>query len=151
MRIADVSRDGAGCLVTQFPVLGCGGAVVAGGAERGDLPASLLHVRRPTNAVIAAAAALFLAACGSSTSTSVTSPSWTERCQTTVSGPPLSFGPSGGVGAITVSAARECAWAASSQAAWIVLTSAADGQGDGSLSYRVVENADPVLRRGVIW
>src|SRR3954454_22373436 len=100
--------------------------------------------------MVLALAALLLAACGSSTSTNVTSPSSAGRCQTTVTGNPVAFGASGGVGAITVSAARECAWTAASQAPWILLTSASEGQGDGSLSYRVVENADPVARRGAI-
>ena len=46
--------------------------------------------------------------------------------------------------------ARECAWSAASQAAWIVITSAAEGQGDATVTYRVAENADPVARQGTL-
>jgi hypothetical protein len=92
-------------------------------------------------------------ACGSSTSTSVTnpaSPTTTTRCQVNAASSTSSFTPAGGVGTISIGVARECAWNATSQASWIVITSAANGQGDGTLTYRVAENADPVARNGVV-
>jgi hypothetical protein len=102
-----------------------------------------------------AALALFAVACGSSTSTSITSPGSaaspsTARCQAAVTGTPSSFGPSGGSGTISVVVARECTWNATSQAAWVVITSAAEGQGDGTIAYSVAANADPVSRQAVV-
>ena len=58
-----------------------------------------------------------------------------------------SFGPSGGSGTVAVTVARECSWSVSSQSAWVAITSGASGQGDGTVAYRVAENADPVARQ----
>lgn len=59
----------------------------------------------------------------------------------------VSFGPDGGTGTITVAVARECSWRATSPVAWITFTTSAEGQGDGSVGYRVSENQDPVARQ----
>jgi hypothetical protein len=67
-----------------------------------------------------------------------------------VTGTPSSFTPSGGAGTISIAVGRECAWSASSQAPWIAITSAAQGQGDGTVTYRVAENEDPVAREGTV-
>ena len=56
----------------------------------------------------------------------------------------------GGTGEIKVSVARECVWAASTSAAWIELVSGKDGQGDGTIAYRVNANAEPIVRKGTI-
>jgi hypothetical protein len=91
-----------------------------------------------------------VAACGSSTSTNVTSPIAPDRCQATVTASATSFGASGGTGAMTVRVSRECSWTAASGAGWIRITSATDGQGDGTVAYRVDPNANPVTRRGTL-
>jgi hypothetical protein len=49
-----------------------------------------------------------------------------------------------------VTVARECAWTASSQSAWLSFTSATNGQGDGTVGFRVAQNSDPVSRAGAI-
>lgn len=67
-----------------------------------------------------------------------------------MSGSPTTFPPAGGTGSLSISVARECAWSAASQAAWLEITSAKDGQGDGAVAYRVIANGDPVTRRGAI-
>jgi hypothetical protein len=67
-----------------------------------------------------------------------------------VTGAPSPFGPSGGAGTISIGVARECTWSATSQAPWIAIASGAEGQGDGSVTYRVAENPDPVARQGTI-
>lgn len=87
-------------------------------------------------------------ACGSSatTSSNVTAPA-DARCEATVTSSTVSFGPDGGTGTITVAVARECAWRATSPVGWITFTTAAEGQGDGSVGYRVSENRDPVTRQ----
>lgn len=91
------------------------------------------------------------AACGTSTETIVntTSPSST-RCQPTLGSPSTAYGPAGGTGTVTVAVERECEWAADVSASWIVVTAGRQGQGDGTVAYRVVENVDPVSRRGAI-
>lgn len=87
-------------------------------------------------------------ACGSSASTtsSVTAPA-ESRCEATVSSSTVSFAADGGSGTINIAVARECAWRATSPVAWITFTTAVEGQGDGSVGYRVSENRDPVTRQ----
>lgn len=105
-------------------------------------------VRDPFLFTAAAAWGLFAIGCGSSTSTSVTGPSTSTRCDATVTSSVSTFGSTGGTGTVSISVARECSWHAASQAGWIAPTSAVDGQGDGTVSFRVAENADPVARQG---
>jgi hypothetical protein len=64
--------------------------------------------------------------------------------------PAASFGSAGGAGTLTVAIQRECEWSANPSAAWILVTAGKQGQGDGTVSYRVTENVDPVARRGSI-
>ena len=113
------------------------------------------RTRSLQNAIVAGAFAAGLSvsaiACGSSTSTSVTAPSTTpERCSATVGSSTANFGASGGAGTLSITVERECTWRAASQAAWIVMTSAAEGQGDGKVTFRVAENAEPVTRQGAL-
>ena len=90
-------------------------------------------------------------ACGSSATTSVTATAPTNsRCQATLTTSSSTFGSGGGTGSVSVSVARECAWTAASQAAWIQISSATTGQGDGSVSFKVASNADPMERRGAL-
>jgi len=56
----------------------------------------------------------------------------------------------GGSGNVSIDLARDCAWTASSGAAWVVLTSASSGQGGGTIAYRVAANPDSVARRTTI-
>jgi hypothetical protein len=57
---------------------------------------------------------------------------------------------SGGSGTLAVTTARECAWTASSNAAWLTLRGASNGQGDGSVEYVAAANTDPASRLAVI-
>ena len=90
-------------------------------------------------------------ACGSSaeTSTSVTAPAGV-RCQATVSNATTSFGPGGGSGSVAIGLPRECGWRATAQSSWITITSAAEGQGDATVTYRVAENGEPVARQAAL-
>ena len=94
---------------------------------------------------------LLLAATASCTSsnTSQTAPSVT-RCGVTVTNSMEMVPAAGAAGTLTVSAARDCAWAASNTAQWVVMTSATNGQGDGSIAYRVAANNAPATRRATI-
>lgn len=90
-------------------------------------------------------------ACGNSASTSlnVTAPA-NVRCQASVSNSASSFAASGGTGTLTVSVARECPWSATSRSPWVTITAGQEGQGDGTVTYRVTENAAPVARQGAV-
>jgi Putative binding domain, N-terminal/Viral BACON domain len=106
---------------------------------------------RPFSWSLAAAvvsAALVLWSCGS-TSVSVTAPTG-SKCQVNAVATAESAPATGTTGTLTVTANRDCTWTASTQASWIALTSNASGQGDGTVSYRVAENTDPVSRRGML-
>jgi hypothetical protein len=67
-----------------------------------------------------------------------------------VSASSSSFGADGGTGSVNIGVARECTWTASSGSNWIQIASGQQGQGDGTISFRVTANADPVTRRGTI-
>ena len=96
-------------------------------------------------------AALVLSGCGTSTSTSTSLTAPTDgRCQPSVTASAASFGPGGGTGTLSVAVARECAWAVSAQASWIAITSGAQGQGEGTVSYRIDENGEPVARQSAL-
>jgi hypothetical protein len=97
---------------------------------------------------ILAAAAMSLA-CGSSASTNVTGPT-ASRCQVSLANTSQSFAAPGGTGQVTVSVARECAWSSTTTANWIEFTTAKEGQGEGTIGYRVKANADPVARKTAI-
>ena len=99
-------------------------------------------------AAVIAAAGFLSSACGSSTETSVISPTAPVRCQATVGAPSTNFGPSGGTGSVAVAVARECSWSARSSVGWISVTGGQEGQGDGTVTFRISENADPSTRRG---
>ncbi|HEX5475460.1 MAG TPA: BACON domain-containing protein [Vicinamibacterales bacterium] len=94
--------------------------------------------------------ATIAAACGGlSAKTTVTGPTAT-RCQISVGTPSSSFTASGGTGTVSVGVSRECTWTARSQAAWVELTSGQNGQGEGTVAYRVTANPDPVARQAAI-
>ena len=91
------------------------------------------------------------AGCGSSTTTSVTAPaSIDSRCQPSFDAATRSFSADGGSTNVAVSVARECSWSAAADAgsSWVVIMSGAQGQGDGTVAFRVDRNPDPVTRRG---
>jgi BACON domain-containing protein/all-beta uncharacterized protein len=92
--------------------------------------------------------ALLAAACGS-TSISVTAPD-VPKCEVSASGPGSSMPPAGGTGEISVTTTRDCTWAATPGAAWVTITSAKSGQGNGTFAFRVDANAQPVSRRAAI-
>lgn len=80
---------------------------------------------------------------------SATAPSST-RCQPSVTTSSPTFEAAGGTGTLAIGVARECSWDAASRSSWITITSAATGQGDGTVSYKIAENVDPVARQGTL-
>ena len=92
-----------------------------------------------------------LLACGGSATTSVTSPSpAVTRCQPSFDATPRAFAASGGTSSIAVTVARECPWSASSAAGWVAITAGAQGQGDGSVTFNVAGNPEPIARQGTL-
>ena len=89
------------------------------------------------------------AGCGSSVTTS-TAPGDVPRCSVTVATTNSAIPAAGGSGRVNVTTTRECAWTASTDVAWLSLTTAATGQGEGFVEFRVAANPDPVTRRGSV-
>ena len=96
----------------------------------------------------AIAAAIGISGCGSS-STSLLQPS-NDRCQIAIRGSSSTIPADGGPGSISVNAARECLWSATSESQWLTITSGASGQGDGTVNFQAVSNPAPALRRGSV-
>src|SRR5579859_1202147 len=98
---------------------------------------------------LACALASIGAACGSS-SIDVGAPSGV-KCQVSLTNSVVnSIPPSGGSGTLSLATTRDCTWAATSNAPWIVLGTPASGQGSASITYAVSPNADPAQRMGTV-
>ncbi len=63
-----------------------------------------------------------------------------EKCDFKLAPKNTSFGALGGSGAVAVTAGATCAWTATSNAAWITITSGANGTGDGAVAFSVAVN-----------
>jgi len=88
-----------------------------------------------------------LAACGTSSSTSV-GPS-AAKCGVSVTNDSAKVPASGGTGTLVVSTARECAWSAHADGNWITLT-ATEGQGPTTLTFAVAPNVQASERQGAV-
>lgn len=45
---------------------------------------------------------------------------------------------------------RECSWRAATPVSWISFTTGTEGQGQGTVGYRIAENAEPVARQAML-
>ena len=106
--------------------------------------------RRASVLASAVVLAVNLTACGSSGTTTVTSPGTVSKCGVSVSAPGTPVPATGGTGQIAVTTARECAWTASSEAPWLSIKTGVSGQGDGAVQFEAASNPDPAVRRGAI-
>jgi BACON domain-containing protein len=79
----------------------------------------------------------------------VTAPTST-KCQITATSSRASFGASGGAGVVTVSADRDCEWAAQAAVTWIAVDGPASGQGGATINFGVSANGAPTARKGDI-
>ena len=61
-------------------------------------------------------------------------------CNTSVSPGGQAFSPTGGTGSINITTGPACPWGVFNIPSWVVLTSAASGTGNGSVSYQVLPN-----------
>lgn len=94
-------------------------------------------------------AAVFVAACGSTSTESVTGPS-APKCSVSLAGPEGSLGAGGGPGTVTVTTQPECAWTATAEASWITELAPAEGQGSGQVHFQATPNPAGTPRSGAI-
>jgi hypothetical protein len=72
------------------------------------------------------------------------------KCQVAVANSIDTVPAAGAAGTLTVTTARDCSWAASGGAAWLVFTSSSNGLGEGTIGYRAAANTEPVARRATV-
>ena len=93
---------------------------------------------------------LATACSGTSSSISVTAPT-TVKCEVAVENAARDAAPADGISSsLSISTNRDCTWTASTNTAWLAITSATTGQGSDTLAYRVNANGEPVQRRGIL-
>jgi Putative binding domain, N-terminal/Viral BACON domain len=115
---------------------------------RPTLPAALQARRCGAGALLALAGSIASITCGASATLS-TSPT-PAKCGITAVTPGSQIDAKGGVASVTITAQPECAWTASTQAAWITNLAPASGQGNGEVKFQVALNAAPAPRQGDI-
>ncbi len=71
-------------------------------------------------------------------------------CGYSISPAGQSFSPVGGSGAVNVTATAGCAWTATSNAAFIIITGGASGAGSGAVNFNVEANTSPASRSGTV-
>jgi hypothetical protein len=74
----------------------------------------------------------------------------TPGCTYAIAPPSQSFAAAGGSNTATVTATAGCAWTAVSNDAWITVTSAASGTGNGVVNYSVTANVGASTRTGTL-
>src|SRR5688500_11259187 len=99
--------------------------------------------------LVALCAAALAAACGSTSTESVTGPS-APKCTVSLAGPEGSIDPGGGAGTVTVTTTPECAWTATAEASWITGLTPAEGQGSGQIQFQAASNPNGTPRNGAI-
>lgn len=72
------------------------------------------------------------------------------ECHYTLESSGASFSSAGGFGAVAWTAENGCAWGATNTNSWVTLLSAAEGAGNGALSYLVQPNTTPQARTGTV-
>jgi hypothetical protein len=73
-----------------------------------------------------------------------------QNCSYSISPPSASYSSSGAEGTVNVTAPTGCDWTATSNAAWIAITSADAGSGNDAVSYVVRDNMTASSRTGTI-
>jgi len=110
---------------------------------------TLDNLPRPLEVLtIGIAAGLVMVAGCESSSRSITGPS-ASKCEISIPISPPPLGATGGSGSLTVTAARECTWSATSTANWITIAESS-GQGEGVINYAVAVNPAPSQRHGTL-
>ncbi|HJQ25258.1 MAG TPA: SBBP repeat-containing protein [Blastocatellia bacterium] len=73
-----------------------------------------------------------------------------EGCQVAFSPSFTVYPASGGFGGVSVNAEADCVWTAQTSASWITITSAANGVGNGQITYTVMANPNSTSRKATI-
>ncbi|MGH9802369.1 MAG: BACON domain-containing protein, partial [Blastocatellia bacterium] len=73
-----------------------------------------------------------------------------QSCNYSISPQSQSFSSGGGQGNVTVISGNDCNWSATSNAAWVLISSGSNGSGSGTVGYSVTANADPNSRTGTL-
>ena len=103
---------------------------------------------RPLTYVVLWLLACAVGACGSSVATS-TGPS-PAKCAVTFAVPASPVSSGGDTATVGLTTQPECAWSASSDAAWITGLTPASGQGSAQLQMQIAANPDGTVRQGDI-
>src|SRR5262245_38807615 len=101
---------------------------------------------RPLTYVAVWLFACVAAGCGSNVATS-TGPSPT-KCAVTLAPPASPVSSGGATATVVLTTQPECAWSASSDAAWITGVAPSSGQGSSQLQMQVAANPDASVRQG---
>ena len=73
-----------------------------------------------------------------------------EPCTYSLTSNSASFGAGASDGSVGVTATAGCSWAASSNAAWLTITSGSSGSGDGTVSFSFPANTGEIARPGTL-
>jgi hypothetical protein len=104
--------------------------------------------RRLIQGTISALLACAALACGGTSISQITGPG-AVRCQTTLGAPSAPVPASGGSVTVSVGAARECSWTASSDASWVSVAPTS-GQGESAVTASVAANTQAAARSASI-
>lgn len=107
--------------------------------------------RRPvaTSQYLCVIAAALVAACGSTSTETVTGPT-PVKCGVSLSVGDSSIDAAGGTGVLQVTTEPECAWTAATEVSWIGDLVPVSGQGSGDVQFQLSPNPDGTPRQGVI-
>ena len=72
------------------------------------------------------------------------------QCTYSISPASSAFNSNGSAGSVAVDTFGSCAWAVSSNPAWVTITSGSNGNGNGTVNYTVLPNATGAARTGQI-
>ncbi len=135
--------------VGSSSVVGCWGSPLADAFSITTRTVARFPSKTLATATLAASTFL-VTACGSSSSqtATVTGPTDT-KCGLQVRADNASFTAEGGTGRLGITTNRECSWTVKSDAAWVTVAPS-EGQGDGSIQFKVAANADPSPRSTAI-
>jgi len=105
-------------------------------------------IPKPLTYVVLWVLACAVGACGSTVATS-TGPS-PAKCAVTLAAPASPVSSGGDTATVGVTTQPECAWSASSDAAWITGLTPSSGQGSAQLQMQIAGNPDGISRQGNI-
>jgi Viral BACON domain/Putative binding domain, N-terminal len=97
----------------------------------------------------AAGVLIVIAACGKTSTSTVTGPT-PAKCGVTVATSVDSVAAAGAMQSFAITAPPECTWNAAAEVSWITELSPSTGQGSGNVRFRVMPNSDGRSRQGTI-